>query len=142
MANLATISFSRGNLLHSVSQVYVYPVIPMLRSIRTHLQNVEITSNMCATCRAELRKNLIIAHRIDKIYLFGALSVSTFRGKHCFFISSRKGSLEVRRAATWHCVRTSIFIYFTAIGGEKIMRYEAAVVCRGRRYRLLVGSAP
>jgi hypothetical protein len=34
------------------------------------------------------------------------------------------------------------FIYFTAIRGEKTMRYKVAVMCWGRRYRLLVGSAP
>jgi len=34
------------------------------------------------------------------------------------------------------------FIYFTAMYGEKTLRYEAAVVCRGRRYRVLVGAAP
>jgi len=69
LANLATISFSRENLLHIVSQVCVYPVIPTLPkwSIRTQLQNVDITSNMRDTCRAELSKTLIIAHRIDNI---------------------------------------------------------------------------
>ena len=33
-------------------------------------------------------------------------------------------------------------IYFTAICGEKTMKYEVAVVCWGRRYRVLVGAAP
>jgi len=32
LANLATINFSRENLLHIVSQVCVYPVISILRS--------------------------------------------------------------------------------------------------------------
>jgi hypothetical protein len=39
-------------------------------------------------------------------------------------------------------ISSSIFIYFTAICGEKTMRFEVAVVCRGRRYRLLVEAAP
>ena len=40
-------------------------------------------------------------------------------------------------------ISSSIFlIYFTAICGEKTMRYEVAVVCWGRRYRVLVGAAP
>jgi len=35
----------------------------------------------------------------------------------------------------------SFVIYFTAVCGEKTMKYEVAVVCRGRRYTVLVGSA-
>jgi len=34
------------------------------------------------------------------------------------------------------------FIYFTAIYGEKTKKYEVVVVCRGRRYGVLVGALP
>jgi len=39
-------------------------------------------------------------------------------------------------------ISSIFFIYFTVICGEKTMRYEVAVVCPGRRYRVFVGAAP
>jgi len=39
-------------------------------------------------------------------------------------------------------ISSSIFYLFYGNMWRKSMRYEVAVVCRGRRYRVLVGSAP
>ena len=50
--------------------------------------------------------------------------------------------IDVEISSSIFFIYLFFLIYFTAICGEKTMRYEVAVVCRGRRYRVLVGSAP